>query len=87
VARPLVPPRSVSHSATWKRSSSSGRREVGVHAVDLFAEVDFADLPDDFLIALIDDVIVKRTANGELAIIAAWLTGRANSHAHLGAWL
>jgi maleylpyruvate isomerase len=62
-------------------------REVGVHAVDLAAGVTFADLPDDFLTALINDVIVKRTANGELATIAAWLTGRTTSNAHLGAWL
>jgi maleylpyruvate isomerase len=62
-------------------------REVGVHAVDLDAGVTFADLPDDFLTALISDVIVKRTANGELATIASWLTGRANSDARLRAWL
>jgi maleylpyruvate isomerase len=62
-------------------------REVGVHAVDLDAGVTFADLPDDFLTALINDVIVKRTVSGELANIAAWLTGRTSSDAHLGPWL
>ena len=62
-------------------------REVGVHAVDLAAGVTFADLPDDFLTALVNDVIVKRTANGELATLAAWLTGRARSDEHLGPWL
>jgi maleylpyruvate isomerase len=62
-------------------------REVGVHAVDLDAGVTFADLPDDFLTALIQDVIIKRTANGELATLAAWLTGRTGSDDHLGAWL
>lgn len=61
-------------------------REVGVHAVDLDAGVTFADLPDEFLITLIQDVIVKRTGNGELATIAAWLTGRAGGE-HLGPWL
>jgi maleylpyruvate isomerase len=61
-------------------------REVGVHAVDLDAGVIFADLPDEFLITLIHDVIVKRTANGELATIAAWLTGRTGGE-HLGPWL
>jgi maleylpyruvate isomerase len=62
-------------------------REVGVHAVDLDAGVTFADLPDEFLAALVQDVIVKRTANGELAAIAAWLTGRARTDAPIGAWL
>jgi maleylpyruvate isomerase len=54
-------------------------REVGVHAVDLDAGVTFADLPQEFLISLIQDVIVRRTANGDLATIAAWLTGRTGS--------
>ena len=62
-------------------------REVGVHAVDLDAGVLFADLPDEFLAALVQDVIVKRTANGELAAIAAWLTGRVRTEEAIGAWL
>ena len=62
-------------------------REVGVHAVDLDAGVTFADLPDEFLAALVQDVIVKRTANGELPAIAAWLTGRTRSDGPTGAWL
>ena len=62
-------------------------REVGVHAVDLDAGVSFADLPDEFLAALVQDVIVKRTANGELAAIAAWLTGRVRTEEAIGAWL
>lgn len=62
-------------------------REVGVHAVDLAAGVTFADLPDDFLTALVNDVIVNRTAKGELATLAAWLTGRARPDEHLGPWL
>jgi maleylpyruvate isomerase len=62
-------------------------REVGVHAVDLDAGVTFAGLPDEFLAALVQDVIVKRTANGELAAIAAWLTGRARAGESIGAWL
>ncbi|MFF3346913.1 maleylpyruvate isomerase family mycothiol-dependent enzyme [Streptomyces sp. NPDC002779] len=37
-------------------------REVCVHAVDLAATVTFADLPDDFLTALCDDVVAKRSA-------------------------
>jgi maleylpyruvate isomerase len=62
-------------------------REVGVHAVDLDAGVTFADLPDDFLTALVNDVIVNRAAKGELATLAAWLTGRARPDEHLGPWL
>jgi maleylpyruvate isomerase len=62
-------------------------REVGVHAVDLAAEVTFADLPDDFLTLLVQDVIVKRAAGGELATLAAWLTGRARADESIGAWL
>jgi maleylpyruvate isomerase len=62
-------------------------REVGVHAVDLDAGVMFADLPDEFLAALIQDVIVKRTTAGELAAIAEWLTGRARPDEPIGAWL
>ena len=37
----------------------------------------FADLPDDFLEALVQDVLAKRTAAGELPAVAAVLTGRA----------
>src|SRR4051812_12238704 len=62
-------------------------REVGVHAVDLDAGVTFADLTDDFLAALVDDVTAKRRANGDLASVAAWLTGRARADEPLGAWL
>ncbi|GGJ44161.1 maleylpyruvate isomerase family mycothiol-dependent enzyme [Streptomyces brasiliensis] len=39
----------------WMRS-----REVCVHAIDLATGVTFADLPDDFLAALCDDVVAKR---------------------------
>jgi maleylpyruvate isomerase len=62
-------------------------REVGVHAVDLDAGVTFADLPEEFLTHLVDDVIMKRTGNGELAAIAKWLTGRARPDEPFGAWL
>jgi maleylpyruvate isomerase len=43
----------------WMRS-----REVFVHAVDLGAGVTFADLPGDFLVALIGDVVAKRSGAG-----------------------
>ena len=40
-------------------------REVLVHAVDLGSEVGFADLPEDFEVALIADVVAKRSASGD----------------------
>lgn len=45
---------------TWMRS-----REVMVHAVDLGGPVAFADLPADFLVALIEDIIGKRSKGGD----------------------
>jgi maleylpyruvate isomerase len=62
-------------------------REVGVHAVDLTAGVTFADLPHEFLAALVQDVVAKRTAGGELPTLAAWLTGRGRPGNLVGAWL
>lgn len=48
--------RSVPASETpWMRA-----REVMVHAVDLAAGVQFAELPADFAEALIDDIVVRR---------------------------
>lgn len=44
------------HEVTWMRS-----REVMVHAVDLGGEVTFADLPADFLTALVEDIVGKRS--------------------------
>jgi maleylpyruvate isomerase len=35
-------------------------REVMIHAVDLGGNVTFDDLPDDFLIALVNDVVARR---------------------------
>lgn len=35
-------------------------REVMIHAVDLGGDVTFEDLPDDFLIALTDEVVARR---------------------------
>jgi maleylpyruvate isomerase len=61
----------------WMRA-----REVMVHAVDLAAGLRFADLPEDFLESLVDDVLTKRGAEadvaGPLAGRAAYLTGRAD---------
>jgi maleylpyruvate isomerase len=61
----------------WMRS-----REVWVHAVDLDGGTDFGDLPDDFLLALRDDVEAKRGGLPDLAssepvpAVLAYLTGR-----------
>jgi maleylpyruvate isomerase len=69
-------------------------REVCVHAVDLGLGVTFADLPDDFLEALVADVVARRgevpVVDGPLAERAAWLTGRPHRLSgapDLGAWL
>jgi maleylpyruvate isomerase len=66
----------------WMRT-----REVAVHAVDLNAGVGFGDLPTDLNAALAADVLMKRTAGGEAAVLAAWLTGRAAEAPVLGRWL
>lgn len=63
----------------WMRA-----REVYVHAVDLGTGITFADLPEDYLLALQEDVTTKRASVGEripelrgpLADITAYLTGR-----------
>jgi uncharacterized protein (TIGR03083 family) len=62
-------------------------REVAVHAVDLNAGVGFADLPEDLNAALVSDVVAKRLAGGESAVLARWLTGRAAGAPDLGPWL
>ncbi len=66
----------------WMRT-----REVAVHAVDLDAGVAFGDLPDDLNAALAADALAKRSAKGEAAVIAEWLTGRAEKAPVLGPWL
>jgi len=62
-------------------------REVAVHAVDLDAGVGFRDLPDDLNAALVADAVGRRSANGEAAVLAAWLTGRSSEAPALGPWL
>ncbi|NVI88102.1 maleylpyruvate isomerase family mycothiol-dependent enzyme [Actinomadura sp. BRA 177] len=75
----------------WMRS-----REVLVHAVDLGLGVTFADLPGDFLQALITDITAKRkmdaatVPDGPLPEVAAWLAGRPHTLPDappLGPWL
>ena len=57
-------------------------REVMVHATDLRTGVSFADLPEDFLAALHDDIVAKRGADsvppleGTLADRVGYLAGR-----------
>ncbi|MER5597001.1 maleylpyruvate isomerase N-terminal domain-containing protein [Streptomyces sp. NPDC002265] len=74
----------------WMRA-----REVCVHAVDLrTGAVTFADLPEGFLAALVEEIRAKRqlTAlpDGPLPEVAAWLAGRPHTLAdalELGPWL
>ncbi|MDT0403445.1 MULTISPECIES: maleylpyruvate isomerase N-terminal domain-containing protein [Streptomyces] len=74
----------------WMRA-----REVCVHAVDLgTGVVTFADLPMDFLTALVAEISAKRglaeLPDGPLPEVAAWLAGRPHSLAdapELGPWL
>jgi maleylpyruvate isomerase len=69
-------------------------REVWVHAVDLGTATTFADLPDDFLEALCDEIRRKRGLDSlpaePLPGVAAWLAGRPHALtgvAELGPWL
>lgn len=71
-------------------------REVWVHAVDLNLGVDFADLPQDFLAALVEDIAHNRglaagqLPDGPLPEVAAWLAGRPYrlpNAPDLGPWL
>lgn len=62
-------------------------REVAIHAVDLGIGVTFDNLPDDFVNALLVDVVRRRSNLGEGPGLAAWLTGRAQSAPRLGPWL
>ena len=66
----------------WMRT-----REVAVHAVDLDTGIGFDTLPDELNTALCVDVIRKREASGETAVLAAWLTGRTTTAPVLGPWL
>ncbi|MEU1522392.1 maleylpyruvate isomerase family mycothiol-dependent enzyme [Nocardia rhamnosiphila] len=69
-------------------------REVCIHAVDLGTGTTFADLPDEFLSALVTDIRDKRgldeIPDGPLPEVAAYLAGRPHSLAgvpDLGPWL
>lgn len=77
----------------WMRA-----REVFVHAVDLGVGITFADLPDDFLLALAGEIRTKRGLSdddlrgvaGPLPEVAAWLAGRPHDLTdapELGPWL
>jgi maleylpyruvate isomerase len=56
----------------WMRT-----REIYIHAIDMAAGTSFADLPPDFLAALLDDVAVRRSAvgGGPALLLAAADTG------------
>jgi maleylpyruvate isomerase len=62
-------------------------REVYVHAIDLGAGTGWADLPAEFLAALLDDVTARRSANGggPALAVAATDTGHAWEVAGAGA--
>ncbi|WP_377323998.1 maleylpyruvate isomerase family mycothiol-dependent enzyme [Pimelobacter simplex] len=69
-------------------------REVLVHAVDLDTGTSFADLPADFLEALVADIVTRRGdvphVDGPLPEVAAWLAGRPHAlpgAPDLGPWL
>ncbi|MFB7917102.1 maleylpyruvate isomerase N-terminal domain-containing protein [Streptomyces sp. NPDC056061] len=73
----------------WMRA-----REVCVHAVDFGTGTAFADLPDGFLTALVDEIRDRRgladLPDGPLPEVAAWLSGRPHPLAdapELGPWL
>jgi maleylpyruvate isomerase len=73
----------------WMRA-----REVFVHAVDLGTGLGLADLPEDFVRSLIDDMLAKRgmdtAPDGPLPDVAAYLAGRPHTLTgvpELGPWL
>jgi maleylpyruvate isomerase len=77
----------------WMRA-----KELWVHAVDLDAGIDFADVPTDFLTALVDDVLAvfaARDQTPDVTIVAAdvqrtWGSGAARVEgpvAAVAAWL
>lgn len=77
----------------WMRA-----REVYIHAVDLGVGIGFADLPEDFLLAVTDEIRTKRGLSdddlrgveGSLPEVAAWLSGRSHELVgapELGPWL
>lgn len=54
-------------------------REVCIHAVDLAAGTTFADLPEEFLAALLDDVTARRSAQGGGPALAVAATDTGHS--------
>jgi maleylpyruvate isomerase len=51
-------------------------REVMVHAVDLDPALRFADLPEDLLLALADDVVARRSGSDQPALVLTADGGR-----------
>jgi maleylpyruvate isomerase len=59
-------------------------REVYIHAIDLAAGTRWADLPDDFLAALLDDVTSRRSSKGGGPALAAAATDTGHTWAVAG---
>ncbi|KRV49106.1 hypothetical protein AQ490_21670 [Wenjunlia vitaminophila] len=59
----------------WMRA-----REVTIHSIDLDAGVTFADLPDGFCPALIDDIVARRSAQGDGPALDLTATDLPSSH-------
>ncbi|RBY83906.1 maleylpyruvate isomerase [Geodermatophilus sp. TF02-6] len=51
-------------------------REVMVHAVDLDPTLGFDNLPEDFLLALVDDVVARRSGGDQPALVLSADGGR-----------
>ena len=69
-------------------------RELWVHLVDLNLGVRFRDLPDEFLHALVADIVIRRNVtcmpDGPVHEAAEWLAGRSHDLSEagpLGPWL
>ncbi|TWH23003.1 maleylpyruvate isomerase [Prauserella rugosa] len=61
--------------------------EVAVHAVDLDAGIEFADLPEGLVETLARETLDARLKQGHSPALAAWLTGRSATAPELGPWL
>jgi uncharacterized protein (TIGR03083 family) len=62
-------------------------REVAVHGIDLNRGISFGDLPAEAAAKLVEEIVAKRLAAGEVPALAAWLTGRTAAGPALGPWL
>jgi maleylpyruvate isomerase len=51
-------------------------REVMVHSVDLDPTAGFDDLPEDFLLALVEDIVLRRSDGQQPAVVLSATGGR-----------